>query len=65
MGHLIVTVGHPRVTICRIVGHLRVTMATVVHIGAMLGHLRVFFSMSKPKANATELHPKVRQTCLC
>ena len=24
-----------------------------------------FFSISKHKANTTELHPKVRQTCLC
>ena len=47
-----VTVCHLRVTI----GHLRVT----------IGHLRVtigFFSISKRKANTTELHPKVRQTC--
>ena len=47
-----VTMGHLRVTI----GHLRVTV----------GHLRVtigFFSISKHKANTTELHPKVRQTC--
>ena len=53
IGHLRVTVGHPRVTI----GHLRVTM----------GHLMVtgyFFPISKHKANTTELHPKVRQTCL-
>ena len=74
IGHLRVTVGHPRVTI----GHLRVTMGhlgvtigylkdTVVHIRVTLGHLRVtrlFFSISKPRANTTELHPKVRQTCL-
>ena len=53
IGHLRVTIGHLRVT----VGHPRVT----------IGHLRVnignFFSVSKHKANATELHPKVRQTC--
>ena len=52
MGHLRVTIGHLRVT----VGHLRVT----------IGYLRVtigFFSRSKHKANTTELHPKVRQTC--
>ena len=67
MGHLKVTIGHLRVT----VGHLRVTMAhlrltigyvkaTVVHIRVTTGHLKVtisnFFS---------ELHPKVRPTCLC
>ena len=43
-------------------------MATVVHIRVTLGHLRVikghFLSISKHKANTTELHPKVRQTCL-
>ena len=44
-----VTMGHLRDTI----GHLRVT----------IGHPRVIFSMSKHKANTTELHPKVRQTC--
>ena len=52
-------------------GHLRLTIgyfkATVVHIRVKLGHLRVtigyFFSISKHKANTTELHPKVRQTC--
>ena len=75
MGNLKVTVAHPRVTI----GHLRVTMghlrltigylkATVVHIRVTLGHLKVtigyFFSISKHKANTTELHLKVRQTCL-
>ena len=53
IGHLSVTVGHPRVTI----SHLRVT----------LGHLRVtignYFSINKHKANTTELHSKVRQTC--
>ena len=53
-------------------GHLRLTIgylkATVVHIRVTLGHLKVtigFFSISKHKANTTELHPKVRQTCLC
>ena len=51
--HLRVTLGHPRVT----VGHPRVT----------IGHLRVtigYFFISKHEANTTELHPKVRQTCL-
>ena len=45
-------------------GHLRLTIgylkATVVHIRVTLGHLKVtignFFS---------ELHPKVRPTCVC
>ena len=66
MSNLRVTIGHHRVTM----GHLRVTMGhlrvTVVHIRVTLGHLRVtigFFSISKHKANPTELHPKVRQTC--
>ena len=52
-------------------GHLRLTIgylkATVVHIRVTLGHLRVLqaiFSISKHEANTTELHPKVRQTCL-
>ena len=48
------------------IGHLRLTIGTVVHIRVTLGHLRVtrlFFSISKHKANKTELHPKVRQTC--
>ena len=64
MGHLRVTVGHPRVTI----GHLRLTIgylkATVVRV--TLGHFKVTigYSISKHKANITELHPKVRQTCL-
>ena len=75
MGHLRVTVGHPRVTIGYLratMGHLRLTVgylkATVVHIRVTLGHLKVtryrlFFSISKHKENTTELHPKVRQTC--
>ena len=51
---------------CRVtMGHLRVTVG---HIRVTLGHLKVtigfFFSISKHKANTTELHPKVRQTCL-
>ena len=53
MGHPMVTVGHPRVTI----GHFKVT----------IGHYRIticlIFSISKHKANTTELHPNVRQTC--
>ena len=47
MGHLRVTVGHPWVTI----GHFR---ATLDHLRLTIGYL---------KANTTELHPKVRQTC--
>ena len=59
MGHFRVTMGHLRLTI----GYLK---ATVVHIRVILGHLRVtigYISISKHKANTTELHPKVRQTC--
>ena len=55
-------IGHLRVTM----GHLRLTIGTVVHIRVTLDHLRVtrlFFSISKHKANKTELHLKVRQTC--
>ena len=63
MGHLRVTIGHLRVT----VGHPRVTRVTLWHFRVTIGHLRVtigyFFSISKHKANTTELHPKVRQTC--
>ena len=53
-GHLRVTVGHPRVTI----GHLKVIMG---HHRITIGHY--FFSISKHKANTTELHLKVRQSC--
>ena len=46
------------------IGHLRVTVG---HLRATIGHLRVtignLFSIGKHKANTTELHPKVRQTC--
>ena len=75
IGDLRVTVGHLRV----IMGHLRLTIgylqATVVHIRVTIGHFKVtighyrttvgynFFSISKHKANTSELHPKVRQTC--
>ena len=67
MGHLRVTVGvgHPRVTIGLLrvtMGHLRLTIgyfkATVTS-----GNYRLFFSISKYKANTTVLHLKVRQTC--
>ena len=61
MGHLRLTIGYLKATVVHIrvkLGHLRVT----------IGHLRVtigyFFSISKHKANTTELHPKVRQTCI-
>ena len=66
VGHLRVTVGHPRVTIGQLrvtIGHLRVNIG---HLWVTIGHLRItigFFSTSKHKANTTELHPKVRQTC--
>ena len=74
IGHLRATIGHLRVTM----GHLRLAIgylkATVVHIRVTLGclrvtigHLRVtignFFSISKHKANTTELHPTVKPTC--
>ena len=44
-------------------GHLRVT---VVHLRVTIRSILVitFLSISKHKANTTELHPKVRQTCL-
>ena len=35
---------------------------TIGHNRITIGHS--FFSISKHKANTTELHPKVRQTCL-
>ena len=68
IGHLRVTIGYLRVTM----GHLRLTIgylkATEVYIRVTLGHLRVtigyFFYKSKQKANTTELHPKVRRTCI-
>ena len=75
MGLLRLAIGYLKATVVLIrvtLGHLRVTIgylkATVVHIRVKLGHLsRVtigyFFSISKHKANTTELHPKVRQTC--
>ena len=65
VGHLRVTVSHPRVT----VGHLRVTIG---HLRVTIGYLRItighliftFLSLSQHKANTTELHPKVRPTCV-
>ena len=51
-----VTMGHLRLTI----GYLKATVVWVT-----LGHFKVTigYSISKHKANITELHPKVRQTC--
>ena len=44
---------------CRVtMGHLRVTVG---HPRVIMGHLRL--SIGYLKANTTELHPKVRQTC--
>ena len=61
MGHLRVTVGYLKATVV----HLRVTLG---HLRVTIDHLRVtigyFFSISKDMANTTEVHPKVRQTCL-
>ena len=56
MGHLRATMGHLRLTI----GYLKATVVRVT-----LGHFKVTigYSISKHKANITELHPKVRQTC--
>ena len=51
MGHPRVTIGHPRVT----KGHPRVTIGSLLVI--------TFLSLSKHKANTTELLPKVRPTC--
>ena len=54
MGHPRVTIGHPRVT----KGHPRVTIGSLLVI--------TFLSLSKHKANTTELLPKIRQACfLC
>ena len=64
IGHLGVTIGYLRVTIAP----LKITIAP---LKITIGHLRVFlyssflfFLSSKLKANATELHHKVRPTCL-
>ena len=56
MGHLRATMGHLRLTI----GYLKATVVRVT-----LGHFKVTigYSISKHKANITELHPKVRPTC--
>ena len=60
MGHLRLTIGYHKATVV----HIRVTLG---HLRVTIDHLRVtigyFFSISKHKANTTELHPKVRQTC--
>ena len=68
MGHLRLTIGYLKATVVHIrvtLGHLRVTIG---HFRVTIGHHRItighyFFSISKHKANTTELHPKVRQTC--
>ena len=63
MSHLKVTIGHLRVTIGQLrvsMGHLRLTIA---YFKAIVVHIWQFLSISKHKANTTELHPKVRQTC--
>ena len=69
MGHLRLTV----VTICHLkasIGHLMATkghlMATIGLMLVNIGHLTVsflFFFQANLRQNATELHPKVRQTC--
>ena len=48
---------------CRVtMDHLRVPMG---HLRVTIGDLRVTIGhIGKHKANTTELHPKVRQTCL-
>ena len=59
MGHLRLTIGYPKATVAHVretLGHLRVTLS---HLRVTLGHLRV----SNHKANTTDRHPKVRQTC--
>ena len=60
MGHLSLTIGYLKATVV----HIRVTFG---HLRVTIGHLMVticYFFISKHKANKTELHPKVRQTCL-
>ena len=71
MGHLRLTIGYLMATVVHIrvtLGHLRVTIGhfrvTIGHHRITVGHYFTFFSISKHKANTTELHPKVRQTCL-
>merc|ERR1711923_342335 len=63
VAHIRVTLGHLMVTL----GHLRVTLgirSPYGNIRSPLGNFRPFFSISNHKANTTELHPKVRKTCL-
>ena len=76
VGHPRVAIDHLRATM----GDLRLTIgylkATVAHIRVTISHFKVtigdyritighnFFSISKHKANTSELHPKVRKTCL-
>ena len=63
MDHLRVTLGHLRLTI----GYLKATVVhikvTIAQLRVTIGHPRVTFFLRKHKANTTELHPKVRQTC--
>ena len=48
---------------CRVtMGHLMVTMVPIGHLRVIMGHLRL--TIGHLYANTTELHPKVRQTCL-
>ena len=60
IGQLRVIVGHPRVSI----GHLRATMGHLVDYRYRLSISIVDYSLSKLKENLTELHLKVRPTCL-
>ena len=76
IGHPRVTVGHSRLTIGHLratMGHFRLTsigylMATVAHIRVTLGHFVViishYFSFYKQTYANTELHSKVRRTCI-
>ena len=73
ISHLRVTISHLRLTS---IGYLKATIANIrvtlgrlmvtlghLNIRSPLGNFRQFFSISNPKANTTELHPKVRKTC--
>ena len=56
MGYLRLTIGYPKATVV----HIRVTLG---HLRVTVGHLRVTIGYFFYKANTTELHLKVRQTC--
>ena len=62
MAHLRLTIGHLYPTVV----HIRVTIGyfkvAIGHYSITIGHN--FFSISKHKANTTELHSKVRKTCI-